>query len=57
MLEPFLALCSSARGCRSPPTSTWVAPAGLRRALRTLVREGVVEEYAGGLEPVYAIAP
>ena len=24
---------------------------------RTLVREGVVEEYAGGLEPVYAIAP
>ncbi len=32
-------------------------PAGLSRALRTLVREGVVEEYAGGLEPVYAIAP
>lgn len=30
-------------------------PAGLSRALRTLVREGVVEEYAGGLEPVYSI--
>ncbi len=29
---------------------------GLRVALRTLVREGVVEEYDGGLEPVYAIA-
>jgi glycerol-3-phosphate O-acyltransferase len=32
-------------------------PEGLRRALATLVREGVVTEYAGGLEPVYAIAP
>lgn len=32
-------------------------PEGLRRALATLVREGVVVEYAGGLEPVYAIAP
>ncbi len=31
-------------------------PHGLRRALRTLVREGVVVEYAGGLEPVYTIA-
>ncbi|MFZ2503091.1 MAG: hypothetical protein WAW88_10500, partial [Nocardioides sp.] len=31
-------------------------PTGLRAALRTLVREGVIEEYAGGLEPVYAIA-
>ncbi len=30
-------------------------PEGMRRALRTLVQEGVVEEYAGGLEPVYAI--
>jgi glycerol-3-phosphate O-acyltransferase len=27
------------------------------RALRTLVREGVVEEYRGGLEPVYRIPP
>ncbi|MGA9715811.1 MAG: 1-acyl-sn-glycerol-3-phosphate acyltransferase [Aeromicrobium sp.] len=32
-------------------------PEGLRRALATLVREGVVVEYTGGLEPVYAIAP
>jgi glycerol-3-phosphate O-acyltransferase len=32
-------------------------PEGLRRALATLVRDGVVVEYAGGLEPVYAIAP
>jgi glycerol-3-phosphate O-acyltransferase len=32
-------------------------PAGLSRALRTLVREGVVEEFTGGLEPVYGIAP
>lgn len=31
-------------------------PAGLRQALSTLVTEGVVEEYAGGVEPVYAIA-
>ncbi|MEO5652976.1 MAG: 1-acyl-sn-glycerol-3-phosphate acyltransferase [Marmoricola sp.] len=32
-------------------------PEGLRKALATLIREGVVVEYAGGLEPVYAIAP
>ncbi len=32
-------------------------PEGLRRAMRTLVREGVIEEYDGGLEPVYVIAP
>ncbi len=32
-------------------------PEGLRKALATLVREGVVVEYVGGLEPVYAIAP
>jgi len=32
-------------------------PEGLRKALATLVREGVVVEYIGGLEPVYAIAP
>jgi glycerol-3-phosphate O-acyltransferase len=32
-------------------------PEGLRKALATLVREGVVVEYAGGLESVYAIAP
>jgi glycerol-3-phosphate O-acyltransferase len=32
-------------------------PEGLHKALATLVREGVVVEYAGGLEPVYSIAP
>lgn len=32
-------------------------PEGLRKALATLVREGVVVEFAGGLEPVYGIAP
>lgn len=31
-------------------------PEGLRKALRTLVREGVVDEYDGGIEPVYGIA-
>ncbi len=31
-------------------------PQGLRLALTTLVNEGVVEEYDGGLEPVYSIA-
>jgi glycerol-3-phosphate O-acyltransferase len=31
-------------------------PRGLQRALRTLVREGVVEEFTGGLEAVYSIA-
>ncbi|MCX6461666.1 MAG: 1-acyl-sn-glycerol-3-phosphate acyltransferase [Actinobacteria bacterium] len=29
---------------------------GLLKALRTLVQEGVVEEYAGGIEPVFSIA-
>lgn len=32
-------------------------PDGLRQALRTLEREGVVEVYDGGLEPVYSVAP
>ena len=32
-------------------------PEGLRKALATLVREGVVVEYSGGLESVYSIAP
>jgi glycerol-3-phosphate O-acyltransferase len=33
------------------------SPAEGRRALDTLVREGVVTEYTGGLEPVYVIPP
>ena len=32
-------------------------PDELRQALRTLEREGVVEAYDGGLEPVFAVAP
>ena len=32
-------------------------PDELRHALRTLEREGVVETYDGGLEPVFAVAP
>ena len=54
LLEPFLAYV---RQRRLPLTSDvdLGRPEGMRRALRTLVREGVVEEYDGGLEPVYAI--
>ena len=33
------------------------SPSEGRRALDTLVREGVVSEFAGGLEPVYSIPP
>jgi glycerol-3-phosphate O-acyltransferase len=55
VLEPLLAYIRR----RSLPLTSDVdlaRPEGLRRALRTLVREGVVEEYDGGLEPVFAIA-
>jgi glycerol-3-phosphate O-acyltransferase len=56
ILEPLLAYV---RKRRLPLTADvdLGRPEGLRRALRTLVREGVVEEYDGGLEPVYSIAP
>ncbi len=56
VIEP---LVESVRRRALPLTSDvdLARPAGLSRALRTLVREGVVEEYAGGLEPVYSIAP
>lgn len=55
VLEPLL---SYVRRRRLPLTSDvdLGRPHGLRRALRTLVSEGVVEEYEGGLEPVYAVA-
>lgn len=55
LLEPLL---EYVRARRLPLTSDvdLGRPEGLRRALRTLVSEGVVEEYDGGLEPVYAIA-
>ncbi|MEZ5115857.1 MAG: 1-acyl-sn-glycerol-3-phosphate acyltransferase [Candidatus Nanopelagicales bacterium] len=54
VLDPFL---EYARMRRLPLTSDvdLARPEGLRRALRTLVREGVVDEYDGGLEPVYSI--
>ncbi len=56
ILEPLL---DYVRQRRLPLTSDvdLGRPEGLRRVLRTLVREGVVEEYDGGLEPVYAIGP
>ncbi|MGI8645573.1 MAG: 1-acyl-sn-glycerol-3-phosphate acyltransferase [Nocardioides sp.] len=56
ILEPLL---TYVRKRRLPLTSDvdLGRPEGLRRALRTLVREGVVDEYEGGLEPVYVIAP
>lgn len=55
VLEPLLAYV---RGRDLPLTSSvdLARPDGLRRALRMLVREGVVDEYDGGLEPVYGIA-
>jgi len=43
---------------RDVPTVVRTGDAPLvRRALATLVREGVVTEFAGGTEPVYAVAP
>ena len=56
VLDPLLAYV---RERRLPLTSgvDLARPDGLRQALRTLEREGVVEVYDGGLEPVYAIAP
>ncbi|MBU6313040.1 MAG: hypothetical protein KGN38_10950, partial [Actinomycetales bacterium] len=56
VLDPLLAYVRE----RQLPLTSGVdlaKPDGLRQALRTLEREGVVEVYDGGLEPVYAIAP
>ncbi|MFT3873486.1 MAG: 1-acyl-sn-glycerol-3-phosphate acyltransferase [Nocardioides sp.] len=55
VLEPLL---EYVRQRRLPITSDvdLGRPDGMRRALRTLVREGVVEEFDGGVEPVYRIA-
>ncbi|MCU0265494.1 MAG: 1-acyl-sn-glycerol-3-phosphate acyltransferase [Actinomycetia bacterium] len=55
VLEPLL---DYVRRRRLPLTSDvdLGRPEGLRRALRTLVTEGVVDEFDGGLEPVYSIA-
>jgi glycerol-3-phosphate O-acyltransferase len=55
LLEPFL---DYVRARRLPLTSgvDLGRPEGLSTALATLVREGVVEAYTGGQEPVYSIA-
>lgn len=55
LLEPFL---DYVRARRLPVTSgvDLGRPEGLSAALATLVREGVVEAYTGGREPVYSIA-
>ncbi|MEY3734867.1 MAG: hypothetical protein RL347_2226, partial [Actinomycetota bacterium] len=56
VLDPLLAYV---RERQLPLTSDidLARPDGLRTALRTLQREGVVEVYDGGLEPVFAVAP
>lgn len=56
VLDPLLAYV---RERRLPLTSDidLARPDGLRTALKTLQREGVVEVYDGGLEPVFAVAP
>jgi len=56
VLDPLLAYV---RERRLPLTSDidLARPDGLRTALRTLQREGVIEVYEGGLEPVFAVAP
>ena len=56
VLDPLLAYV---RERHLPLTSDidLARPDGLRTALRTLQREGVVEVYDGGLEPVFAVAP
>ena len=56
VLDPLLAYV---RERHLPLTSDidLARPDGLRTALKTLQREGVVEVYDGGLEPVFAVAP
>ena len=56
VLEPLLGYV---RERRLPMTSgiDLARPDGLRQALRMLQREGVVDVYDGGLDPVYSIAP
>ena len=56
VLDPLLAYV---RQRHLPLTSDidLARPDGLRTALKTLQREGVIEVYDGGLEPVFAVAP
>ena len=56
VLDPLLAYVRE----RNLPMTTEIdlaRPDGLRQSLKTLEREGVVDMYDGGLEPVYSIAP
>jgi len=55
VLEPLLEYVRR-RGLPQTADVDLARPEGLRAALRRLVDEGVVEEYAGGLEPVYSVA-
>jgi len=56
VLEPVLAYVRE-RGLPMTSNIDLARPDGLRQALRTLEREGVVEVFDGGTEPVYAVAP
>ncbi len=56
VLEPFLAYVHR-RGLPVTSLGDLTGPQGLRPVLDTLLSAGVVQEYAGGLEPVYSIAP
>lgn len=58
LLEVLDPLLKYVRARRLPMTSEidLARPDGLRRALSTLQREGVVEAYSGGLDVVYSVA-
>ncbi len=56
VLDPLLAYVRQ-RGLPVTSNIDLARPDGLRQALGTLQREGVVEVYDGGTEPVYAVAP
>lgn len=56
VLDPLLAYVRQ-RGLPLTSDIDLARPDGLRQSLRTLEREGVVEVYDGGSEPVYAVAP
>ena len=55
VLEPLVTYVR-ARGLPLTSDVDLGRPEALNRALRTMIREGVVQEYSGGIEPVYAIA-
>jgi len=55
VLEPLLHYVRQ-RGLPLTSDIDLARPDGLRRALRTLQREGIVEAYSGGLDVVYSVA-